>query len=72
MENISIDKIIDQWTSKKIKLSPPSTIDAIKVTEHILNFQFPDDFKEFYLNLMVLQIGIGQKICFQFGHWQEL
>ena len=51
MENISIDKIIDQWTSKKIKISPPSTIDAIKVTENILNFQFPDDFKEFYLKL---------------------
>ena len=51
MENISIDKIIDQWTNKKIKLSPPSTIDQIKVTENILHFKFPDDFKEFYLKL---------------------
>ncbi|MBA0885494.1 SMI1/KNR4 family protein [Flavobacterium undicola] len=51
MENISIDKIIDQWTNKKIKLSPPSTMELIKATEEILSFQFPDDFKEFYLKL---------------------
>ncbi len=49
MEIKSIETIIDQWKSEGIKLNPPSNLEAIKVAEEILDFQFPLDFKEFYL-----------------------
>ncbi|SDJ57390.1 SMI1/KNR4 family protein [Chryseobacterium jejuense] len=45
------ETIIKNWTNENINLNPPATRTAIKVTEEILEFQFPDDFKEFYLQL---------------------
>lgn len=51
MTNIWTAKIIKLWKSQKIDFSPPATIEAINTTEEIINFQFPDDFKEFYLKL---------------------
>lgn len=51
MTNIWTDKIIDLWRTENIKLSHPATIDAIKVAEETLDFQFPIDFREFYLKL---------------------
>jgi len=51
MTNNLIDNIIVLWTNEKIKLSPPATIEEIKVTEKTLSFQFPNDFKEFYLKI---------------------
>ncbi|GEN72938.1 SMI1/KNR4 family protein [Chryseobacterium lathyri] len=51
MTHLPIDKIKDAWTSENIKLNPPATPESIKATEEMINFQFPDDCKEFYLKL---------------------
>ncbi|MBL1219468.1 hypothetical protein JET18_01385 [Chryseobacterium sp. L7] len=51
MPSICINTIINQWTSENIKLSPPATTESIKTTEEIIDFQFPDDCKEFYLKM---------------------
>lgn len=51
MRHIKTDKIKEMWRSENIKLSPPATPESIKATEKIIGFQFPDDFKEFYLQL---------------------
>lgn len=51
MMHLRIDKIKETWASENIKLSQPATSESIKATEEILEFQFPDDFKEFYLQL---------------------
>lgn len=49
MKHLRIDKIKETWTNENIKLSPPATTESIKAAEEIIGFQFPDDFKEFYL-----------------------
>ncbi|RZK30595.1 MAG: SMI1/KNR4 family protein [Hymenobacter sp.] len=51
MTSIQIEKVIDLWRSDGIKLSPPLTVELIKEAEEILSFQFPEDFKQFYLKL---------------------
>ncbi|MBB6331828.1 hypothetical protein HNP24_002778 [Chryseobacterium sediminis] len=51
MIHIRIDTIKEKWAGENIKLSPPATADSVKATEEIIDFQFPDDFKEFYLQL---------------------
>ncbi|MDN3691302.1 SMI1/KNR4 family protein [Chryseobacterium tructae] len=48
---IKIEKIKETWANQNIKLSPPATEESIKATEEMINFPFPDDFKEFYLQL---------------------
>lgn len=48
---IKIDKIKETWASQNIKLNPPTNPDSITTAEEIINFQFPDDFKEFYLQM---------------------
>ncbi|WBV61815.1 SMI1/KNR4 family protein [Chryseobacterium camelliae] len=51
MKHLRTDKIKETWTNENIKLSSPATPESIKVAEEIIGFQFPDDFKEFYLQL---------------------
>lgn len=51
MKGIGTKAIIDQWAAQGIKLSQPATVVEIEEAETILGFQFPDDFKEFYLTL---------------------
>ncbi|MGE8533687.1 MAG: SMI1/KNR4 family protein [Chryseobacterium sp.] len=51
MIQLRIDTIKETWVSENIKLSPPATTEDIKAVEEILDFQFPDDCKEFYLKL---------------------
>ncbi|WP_374464873.1 SMI1/KNR4 family protein [Chryseobacterium sp.] len=51
MIHLRIDKIKEKWANESIKLNPPATPEAIKAVEEIIDFQFPDDFREFYLNL---------------------
>jgi cell wall assembly regulator SMI1 len=48
---LRLNKIKEEWTNENIKLSPPSTSEFIKATEKIIDFLFPDDFKEFYLQM---------------------
>ncbi|MFP3833076.1 SMI1/KNR4 family protein [Chryseobacterium sp. SIMBA_028] len=43
--------MIKLWADQNIKLSPPATIDSIKATEEMIDFQFPNDCKQFYLKL---------------------
>lgn len=51
MIHLHIDKIKEKWTNENIKLSPPATPESIKTAEEMIDFHFPDDFKEFYLKL---------------------
>jgi len=51
MIHLRIDKIKDNWARENIKLSPPATPEAIQAIEKTIDFQFPDDFKEFYLKM---------------------
>lgn len=51
MTSILINNIINNWINDDIKISPPATPESIKAAEEILGFQFPDDFKNFYLQL---------------------
>ncbi|PWN61504.1 SMI1/KNR4 family protein [Chryseobacterium viscerum] len=51
MIHLRIDKIKEKWTSENIKLNLPATLESIKITEEIIDFQFPDDFKELYLKV---------------------
>jgi hypothetical protein len=48
MENC-IKKVISKWKSEGVKLNLPATNADIENTEAVLNFKFPVDFKEFYL-----------------------
>lgn len=48
---LRLNKIKEEWTNENIKLNPPSTSESIKATEEIIDFLFPDDFKEFYLQM---------------------
>lgn len=51
MVHLRIDKVKEIWTNENIKLNPPARPESIKSSEKIIDFQFPDDFKEFYLKL---------------------
>ncbi len=51
MIHLRIDKIKEKWASENIKLNSPATSESIKAAEKIIDFQFPDDCKEFYLKL---------------------
>jgi hypothetical protein len=44
-----IQQAIDNWQLHKVKMNPPATISEIEHTESVLNFIFPEDFKQFYL-----------------------
>jgi hypothetical protein len=44
-----IQNVIGKWTAERVKLNPPVSIAELESTESILNFKFPNDFKEFYL-----------------------
>ena len=48
MENW-IQEAVTNWKSHKVKLNPPATVTDIEQVESLLNFKFPQDFKEFYL-----------------------
>jgi len=37
------------WQSHNVKLNSPATISEIEHTESVLNFAFPEDFKQLYL-----------------------
>jgi len=50
MENW-IEHLIAKWKSEGVKLNPPATIAEIENTEAVLKFKFPEDFKEFYLQV---------------------
>ena len=47
----SIQNIIDQWKSENVELNDPATIEAIVELENTLGFNFPSDFKDFYLKV---------------------
>jgi len=44
-----VQTFISKWKSEGIKLNPPATSIEIENVESVLNFKFPEDFKEFYL-----------------------
>ena len=44
-----IQNVIGKWTAERVRLNPPVSIAELESTESILNFKFPNDFKEFYL-----------------------
>ncbi|QKJ29303.1 SMI1/KNR4 family protein [Mucilaginibacter mali] len=48
MENW-IQNVLSKWQSEGVKLNPPASGAEIENVETILNFKFPQDFKEFYL-----------------------
>jgi len=48
MENW-IQDVISKWKAENVELNPPATTEEIDATEAALNFKFPEDFKEFYL-----------------------
>jgi hypothetical protein len=39
---------IQQWTVENIELNSPATTELFEEAEQILNFSFPDDFKQLY------------------------
>ena len=41
-------KIINNWHKERVSLNPPAVIDQIIDCEKVLDFAFPDDFKNFY------------------------
>lgn len=51
MIHLRADKIKEKWANENIKLSPPATPESITAAQEIIDFQFPDDFKELYLKL---------------------
>ncbi|SEI49163.1 SMI1 / KNR4 family (SUKH-1) [Dyadobacter sp. SG02] len=42
------DEVISQWQIERIELNTSITNDQINVAEQILNFTFPDQFKQLY------------------------
>lgn len=48
MENWILE-VLTKWKLEGIRLNPPATNAEIENTEAVLNFKFPADFKEFYL-----------------------
>ncbi|WP_120515115.1 SMI1/KNR4 family protein [Chitinophaga barathri] len=45
----TFEKILDQWKREGIKLSPGASPDQIRQAEEALSFEFPEDFKAFYM-----------------------
>lgn len=43
------DEIISQWQSEHIELNASVTSDQINAAEQMLNFTFPDQFKQLYM-----------------------
>ncbi|WP_342084842.1 SMI1/KNR4 family protein [Dyadobacter sp. OTU695] len=43
------NEVIRQWQVEKIELNASVTNDQINIAEQILNFTFPDQFKQLYL-----------------------
>ena len=50
MENW-IAEAIACWNASGTKMNPPATIEEIEKTESVLDFKFPDDFKQLYLTV---------------------
>jgi hypothetical protein len=48
MENW-IQDAITNWSSNKVKMNPPAIFAEIEHVESVLDFKFPQDFKELYL-----------------------
>ena len=46
----SIEEILNIWVFEGVRLSPAATIEQIHSAEELLLFQFPPDFKKFYLH----------------------
>jgi SMI1 / KNR4 family (SUKH-1) len=46
-----VNKIVLKWRSEGVKINKPATTESIKNVETILGFQFPNDFKELYLEM---------------------
>jgi hypothetical protein len=48
MENW-LHNLLLKWRLEGVRLNPPASVAEIEDVETILNFKFPQDFKEFYL-----------------------
>lgn len=44
-----VESAINQWRLEEVKLNSPASISYIEQAESILNFRFPEDFKQLYL-----------------------
>lgn len=44
-----VHEVISKWKVENVKLNPPSSISEIEKAESVLEFKFPQDFKDFYL-----------------------
>jgi hypothetical protein len=46
-----VQELISKWEAEGVKINDGASLEEIKSTETILEFEFPDDFKEFYLQI---------------------
>jgi hypothetical protein len=46
-----VDTVVSKWKTEGVKLNAAASLSSIESTETILDFKFPDDFKEFYLQI---------------------
>lgn len=47
MENW-VQNVLSKWRSEGVKLNPPASVTEIEKVETILDFKFPQDFKDLY------------------------
>lgn len=65
MENW-IEDVIIKWKSEGVKVNPPATLAEIEFAEAIVNFEFPLDFKAFYLKINGFEDCEWQEHMFSF------
>src|ERR1041384_7801969 len=44
-------QVVAKWATEGVKINDKTTIDSIESTEIVLDFKFPEDFKELYLEM---------------------
>jgi hypothetical protein len=67
-----IQEAISSWKKAKVKLNPPASLPEIKKTELMLNFIFPEDFKQLYLVVNGFEDCDWQQHMFSFWSLEKI
>ena|SRR6266581_1591461 len=46
-----VQRVVAKWATEGVKINDKTSMDSIELTEVILDFKFPEDFKELYLEM---------------------
>jgi hypothetical protein len=65
-------RVVAKWATEGVKINENTTTDAIESTEVILDFKFPENFKELYLEMNGFKGLAWQKHMFHFWSLEKI